>query len=101
MATIREIYQIRFNKVPVEKDILSTVYTVGQEVAYYGRGMKCPAKICYTNKIKKDRLIVSFTDGTYHEIGITPEVEIFWKDTEVPDKPKNPTKKKRCKRTRK
>lgn len=101
MATIREIYQIRFNKVPVEKDILSTVYTVGQETVYPGRGVKCPTGICYTNKTKKDRLIVSFTDGTHHEIGVTPEVEIFWRDTEVPDKVKKPVKKKRCKRQRK
>lgn len=80
---LREITSVRFNKVPIEKDILATVYVVGE--LFYRVGMKAPLRVLsidYVNKTKKDRLIITFEGGTYHEIGIQPDTEIFWKDIE-------------------
>ncbi len=79
----REIYSVRFNKVAIEKDMLSTIYYVGEKMFYSGRGWLTPLKIDYLNKIKKDRLIITFEGGTYHEIGITADTEIFWRDVKL------------------
>ena len=80
----RKITSIRFNKVQRDNDLFATVYVVGEP--FYKTGMKQPIKVLaigYVNKTKKDRLLVTFEGGQYHELGIQNDTEIFWKD--VPD----------------
>ena len=77
----KEITSIRFNKVPVSGDIISTTYIVGEH--FFRAGMASPLKvisISYVNKTKRDRLLVEFEGGIEHEIGVTPDVEIWFEN---------------------
>ncbi len=81
---MKEITCIRFNKIQVQNDILATVYVVGEP--FFKTGMPRPLKIIsinYTNKTKRDRLVVEFEDKTYHEIGVSVDTEIFYKEVET------------------
>jgi len=86
---MKEITCIRFNKVATKDDILATVYVVGEP--FHKRGMARPLKvisISYTNKTKRDRIVVEFEDKSFHEIGIGVDCEIFYKETETKNKEK-------------
>ena len=76
----REIYSVAFNK-HKEGDVSKMcVYTLG--VTSFLNGVKTPSEIV----VVKDRVVVTFTDGSRHHIPYTDEVEIF--DREVKENKK-------------
>ena len=88
MIRKREIYSVKFNKVFLKDDMLTTVYSIGESKYYPGLGWITPIEIKYANK-EKNRLIISFEGGRSHEIGLTSDTELFWRDVETKTKKKD------------
>lgn len=78
----REIYAVRFNKLKTATDMFFTEYTVG--AMFFGRSTMEPKLPLKIELIKDDtRVLITFDGGTYHEIGYSDEVELFWRDVET------------------